>query len=117
MQPYMEQCLFCKIVAGEIPADIVYRDENVLVFKDINPQAPVHLLAIPVKHIPRLTSPEAVDGSMLSQMFSVIQKMANEHGLEEGFRVVTNCGDNAGQTVAHLHFHILGRRCLSWPPG
>ncbi len=113
----MEQCLFCRIVAGEIPAEIVHRDENVVVFKDINPQAPVHLLAIPTKHIARLTQPEAADGVMLSQIFSVIQKMATGEGLDEGFRVVANCGDNAGQTVHHLHFHILGKRCLSWPPG
>ena len=113
----MEQCLFCRIVAGEIPAEIVYRDENAVVFKDINPQAPVHLLVIPVRHIARLTDPEAADGTMLAQVFTVIQKMAADHGLEEGFRVVTNCGENAGQTVQHLHFHILGRRCMSWPPG
>ncbi len=113
----MEQCLFCRIVAGEIPAEIVHRDANVVVFRDINPQAPVHLLAIPTKHIARLTQPEAADGAMLSQVFRVIQKMAADEGLDDGFRVVTNCGDNAGQTVHHLHFHILGKRCLSWPPG
>jgi len=113
----MEQCLFCRIITGEIPAEIVHRDENAVVFKDINPQAPVHLLVIPTRHIARLTDPEAADGKMLSQVFTVIQKMADEHGLEAGFRVVTNCGENAGQTVHHLHFHILGRRCMSWPPG
>ncbi|NCB39368.1 MAG: histidine triad nucleotide-binding protein [Erysipelotrichia bacterium] len=113
----MEQCLFCKIVAGEIPADVVYHDDSVVAFRDINPQAPVHLLVIPVQHIDRLTSEAASDGKMLSQVFSVIARLAREHGLEKGFRVVSNCGEDAGQTVPHLHFHVLGRRCLHWPPG
>lgn len=109
--------MFCKIVAGKIPADIVYRDDSVVVFKDINPQAPVHLLVIPVQHIETLTAEGASDGKMLSQVFSVIGRLAGEHGLENGFRVVANCGEDAGQTVPHLHFHVLGRRRLHWPPG
>lgn len=113
----MEQCLFCKIVAGKIPAEIVYRDDSVVAFKDINPQAPVHLLVIPVSHVAKLTDPGAADGKMLSQIFAVIAGLATEHGLEEGFRVVANCGDNAGQTVPHIHFHVLGKRRLTWPPG
>ncbi len=113
----MEQCLFCKIVAGKIPAEIVYRDDSVVAFKDINPQAPVHLLVIPAGHVAKLTDPAAADGKMLSQIFAVITRLADEHGLEEGFRVVANCGDDAGQTVPHIHFHVLGKRRLTWPPG
>lgn len=113
----MEQCLFCKIVAGKVPADIVYRDDSVVAFKDINPQAPVHLLVIPVQHVDKLTAEGASDGKMLSQVFSVIARLAHEHGLDKGFRVVSNCGEEAGQTVPHLHFHVLGKRCLHWPPG
>lgn len=113
----MSDCLFCKIVEGEIPADIIYRDENVVAFKDINPQAPVHVLVIPVRHIGRLTDPEASDGKVLSAIFSTIQKLAAELKLEQGFRVVANCGPEAGQTVYHIHFHVLGKRSLNWPPG
>ncbi|GAB4282813.1 MAG: HIT domain-containing protein [Candidatus Rifleibacteriota bacterium] len=113
----MNDCLFCKIIAGKIPAEIVYRGENVVAFKDINPQAPVHILVIPTKHIEKLTDPEANDGRMLSEIFSAIQKIAAENDLEKGFRVVTNCGAEAGQTVFHLHFHVLGKRPLTWPPG
>lgn len=113
----MSDCLFCKIIEGNIPAEIVYRDDNVVAFKDINPQAPVHLLVIPVKHIDRLTNPEAADGKVLGAVFSAIQKLAEEMQLEKGFRVVTNCGPEAGQTVYHIHFHVLGKRALNWPPG
>jgi histidine triad (HIT) family protein len=113
----MSGCLFCKIVNGEIPAEIIHRDENTLAFKDINPQAPVHVLVIPHKHITRLTSPEAVDGKMLAQIFVTIQKIAQQMKLDNGFRVVTNCGADGGQTVDHIHFHVLGKRSLSWPPG
>ncbi|GAB1354560.1 MAG TPA: histidine triad nucleotide-binding protein [Candidatus Rifleibacterium sp.] len=113
----MEQCLFCKIVDGKIPAEIVYRDDSVVAFKDINPQAPVHVLVIPVKHVAKLTDPAASDGKMLSQIFATIARLAGELGLEKGFRVVANCGDEAGQTVHHIHFHVLGKRRLNWPPG
>lgn len=113
----MSDCLFCKIVNGEIPAEIVYRDENVVAFKDVNPQAPVHVLVIPVKHIDKLTSSEATDGKMLAEVFSVIQKIAADMKLDEGFRVVSNCGPAGGQTVFHLHFHVMGKRAMTWPPG
>lgn len=109
--------MFCKIIEGKIPADIVYRDENVIAFKDINPQAPVHLLVIPVQHIDSLAADGADDPKMLSNVFSVIRMLAQEHALEHGFRVVANCGEDGGQTVGHLHFHVLGKRVLSWPPG
>jgi len=113
----MEQCLFCKIVAGKIPANIVYRDDDVVAFKDINPQAPVHMLVIPVGHVEKLTDKGASDGKMLAKVFSTIARLADEQGLEKGFRVVANCGDDAGQTVPHIHFHVLGKRRLTWPPG
>ncbi len=109
--------MFCKIIDGKIPADIVYRDENVIAFKDINPQAPVHLLVIPVQHIDKLTDEAAKNGKMLESVFSVVSRLALEHNLEQGFRVVINCGENGGQTVGHLHFHVLGKRVMSWPPG
>jgi histidine triad (HIT) family protein len=110
-------CLFCKIVKGEIPADIVHRDDQVVAFRDISPQAPVHILVIPVKHIASLTEPEASNGEMLSKIFAVIQKIAADMKLDKGFRVVTNCGSDGGQTVDHIHFHVLGKRSLTWPPG
>jgi len=113
----MSDCLFCKIVEGKIPAEIIYRDEKVLAFKDINPQAPFHSLVIPTRHIDRLTSKEAANGELLSAIFSAIQKIADQHKLENGFRVVSNCGPDAGQTVFHIHFHVLGKRSLNWPPG
>lgn len=110
-------CLFCKIVSGDIKADIVYRDEDVLVFKDIDPKAPVHVLVIPTKHIERLTDREAANGKMLEKVFQAVQKIASELCLQDGFRVVSNCGHNGGQTVDHIHFHVLGQRQLNWPPG
>lgn len=113
----MSDCLFCKIVDKKIPADIVYRDDNVVAFRDINPQAPVHLLVVPVKHIEKLTDTQAADGKMLATIYTTIQKLAKEFKLDNGFRVVTNCGDDGGQTVYHIHFHILGQRQLKWPPG
>lgn len=109
--------MFCRIVEGGIPADIVLRNENVVAFRDINPQAPVHLLVIPVKHIDSLMSAEADNADVLAAVFGAVKELAVEHGLQEGFRVVANCGENGGQTVGHLHFHVLGRRVMSWPPG
>lgn len=102
----MEDCVFCKIIKGEIPSDKVYEDENVLAFKDINPVAPVHILVIPKEHIKNVL--EVKDEKMISDIFKAINKIANKLGLEKnGFRVVTNCGKDAGQEVMHLHFHIL----------
>lgn len=106
----MENCLFCKIIDGSIPSDIVYRDEHVVAFKDINPQAPVHILVIPTKHIASLAEPEASDGEMLQHVFSVIAKLAKDFDLKNGFRVISNVGEDGGQTVKHLHFHLLGKR-------
>lgn len=110
-------CLFCKMAAGEIPVNKVYEDETVLAFHDIDSQAPVHFLVIPKKHI---TSPAHItesDAELVGHVFAVIAQLAQTLGLEEGYRVVTNCGKNGGQSVMHLHFHVLGKRSLKWPPG
>ena len=109
----MSDCLFCKIIAGEIPSNKVYEDENVLAFHDINPQAPVHVLVIPKSHIPSVAGINADNAGAVANVFCAIAKVARELGLEEnGYRVVSNCGEAAGQTVHHLHFHILGGRTL-----
>lgn len=110
-------CLFCKMVAGEIPVNKVYEDEQVLAFHDIDPQAPVHFLVIPKQH---LDSPAAIteeSAALVGHIFAVIAKLAGELGLENGYRVVTNCGADGGQSVQHLHFHVLAKRSLAWPPG
>ena len=109
-------CLFCKIIAKEIPASIVYEDDTVLAFNDIAPQAPVHILVIPKKHVD--TVDELVDMSVVSDLFAVMKKLAAEKGIEKsGYRIVVNHGKDAGQAVPHLHFHLLGGRKLTWPPG
>lgn len=105
-------CLFCKIAAGEIPSAKVYEDDRVLVFKDINPVAPVHLLAIPKEHI---QSVDASNCELVGYIFTVIAKVAKEQGLTNGYRVVSNIGADGGQSVPHLHFHILGGKELAWP--
>jgi len=111
-------CIFCRIAAKEIPSEIIYEDDTVLAFKDINPQAPVHLLLIPKKHVPTLLELTEADGELLNHIFAVIRQLAREYGLEKkGFRTVINTGDDGGQTVFHLHFHLLGGRSLQWPPG
>ena len=109
----MNDCLFCKIIAGEIPSNKVYEDDFVLAFHDINPQAPVHVLVIPKEHIPSVAGINEQNCDAVSKVFCAIAKVAKELGLEEnGYRVVSNCGEAAGQTVHHLHFHILGGRTL-----
>ena len=113
----MNNTIFGKIIRKEIPADIVYEDEQVLAFRDINPQAPVHLLVIPKDHIESLEALMPEQQPLMGHLMVVIQKVAAESGLTEGYRVVTNIGTDGGQTVPHLHFHILGGRGLSWPPG
>ena len=106
-------CLFCKIIAGEIPSNKVYEDDFVLAFHDINPQAPVHVLVIPKQHIPSVAAVNESNCDAVAKVFTAIAKVAKELGLEEnGYRVVSNCGEAAGQTVHHLHFHILGGRTL-----
>ena len=109
----MNDCLFCKIVAGIIPSTKVYEDETVLAFRDIAPMAPTHILVIPKTHIASVAEVTAENSGVVSHIFEVIAKIARDEGLEEGFRVVSNCGPHAGQTVHHLHFHILGGKQLS----
>ena len=106
-------CIFCKIVAGEIPSAKVYEDETVLAFRDINPMAPTHILVIPKAHIPSVAAITPENSAVVSHLFEVIAAVAQQEGLENGYRVVSNCGPDAGQTVPHLHFHILGGRELT----
>jgi histidine triad (HIT) family protein len=114
----MNNCLFCGIIDGKVKGDIVYRDDSVVAFKDIRPRAPVHLLIIPRKHIPTLLDLEPTDGSLVGAIFLAAANLAREHGIaENGYRVVVNCGADAGQTVFHLHYHLLGGRHMGWPPG
>ena len=109
----MENCLFCKIVAGDIPSTKVYEDELVLAFRDIAPMAPTHILVIPKAHIGSVAEITAENSAVVAHIFQVIPQIAKAEGLENGYRVVSNCGDDAGQTVHHLHFHILGGKKLS----
>jgi histidine triad (HIT) family protein len=114
----MSNCLFCGIVDGKVKADVVYRDDSVMAFKDIRPKAPVHILIIPRKHIAALVDLQQADLPVLGEIFRVAAKLADEQGVaKSGFRVVVNCGEDAGQSVFHLHYHLLGGRQLSWPPG
>ncbi len=109
----MEDCIFCKIVKGEIPSSKVYEDEDILAFKDINPITPVHILVIPKKHIESLNNIEPEDEKLLGKIFLTIKQIAKEQGIaEKGYRVVNNCGEDGGQEVKHLHFHILGGKKL-----
>ena len=110
-------CLFCSIAEGAIPSKKVYEDDLSLVFHDIAPAAPVHLLAIPKAHIQSAADITAENAGIVAHLMVVIAKVAGEAGLENGFRVVSNCGKDAQQSVGHLHYHILGGRELAWPPG
>ena len=103
----MENCIFCKITAGEIPSDKVYEDELVLAFRDINPQAPVHILVVPKEHLISAADITEQNSAIVAHCFEVIAKIARQEGLTKGFRVINNCGEDGGQTVPHLHFHIL----------
>lgn len=109
----MEDCVFCKIIKGEIPSDKVYEDEEILAFKDINPAAPIHILVIPKKHIASLVELEQGDEEIIGKIYKVINKIAKEQGIDnKGFRVIVNCGKDGGQEVNHLHFHLLGGKQL-----
>lgn len=110
-------CIFCKIANKEIAGDLIYEDDDVIVLKDINPVAPVHFLAIPKKHYSSILEIETIEDKLMAQIFKVICKIAKEMKIDGGFRVVTNTGGDAGQSVEHLHFHILGGRKFHWPPG
>ena len=109
----MNDCLFCKIIAGEIPSNKVYEDDRVLAFRDIAPQAPTHILVIPKVHISGVSGVTAENSDVVAHIFEVIPRIAAAEGLMGGYRVVSNCGEDAGQTVPHLHFHILGGKKLA----
>jgi histidine triad (HIT) family protein len=114
----MADCLFCKIIAGQIPGAIVHQDDTLVAFKDVNPQAPLHVLIVPRKHIPTLNDLEAGDDELVGSMFRRAAALAKENGYDErGYRVVFNTNREAGQTVFHIHLHLLAGRGLSWPPG
>ena len=110
-------CLFCKIAGGEIPSKKAYEDEKVFAFYDIDPQAPVHILVIPKEHIQSVSQITPENQEIVGHIFTVIAKLARELNLEDGYRVVSNVGQQGGQSVPHLHFHLLGGRNLGWPPG
>ena len=111
-------CLFCRIGRGEVPAEIVHEDDLVMAFRDINPKAPTHILLIPRQHVTSAADLTQEDGPMLGRLFATAAQLARDAGIaERGFRLVTNSGPAAGQSVDHLHFHLLGGRSMSWPPG
>jgi histidine triad (HIT) family protein len=110
-------CLFCRIAAGEIPSTVVHEDDAVFAFRDLNPQAPTHVLVVPKQHIGSAADLRAGDGALLGRLFATIADIADREGLSHGWRVVTNVGRDAGQSVHHLHLHLLGGRSFSWPPG
>lgn len=115
---HQDDCLFCKILREEIPADIVYESGTAIAFRDISPQAPTHVLIIPRKHIATINNIEEGDEEVVGSLFTAARAIAKAEGLaEDGYRVTMNCGEAAGQTVFHLHLHLLGGRSLSWPPG
>ena len=113
----MKDCLFCRIVAGEIPAKKVYEDEHTLAFEDINPHAPTHVLVVPKKHIRGLMEAAVEDAEIIGRCHLAAARVARERGIEDGYRTVLNVGPGAGQSVFHLHVHLLGGRDLKWPPG
>ncbi len=114
----METCIFCKIVNNEIPCDKLFEDDKVIAFRDINPEAPFHAIIVPKKHIVSLNEIKDEDLEILSHILIVVKQIAKEAGISEnGYRLVNNCGSDGGQTVPHLHFHLLGGKKLNWPPG
>ncbi len=114
----MSECLFCRIVAGEIPADIVHSDDRFIAFRDIDPQAPVHVLVIPRDHIATASELAELDPDLAGQLLATATRLAGEFGVADaGYRLVINTGDQGGQTVHHVHVHLLGGRPMSWPPG
>jgi histidine triad (HIT) family protein len=114
----MMDCLFCKMVKGEIKPDVVYEDETVLAFRDINPKAPVHVLVIPKQHITNVNDIQVGDRLLVGDMYLAARKVAQQTGVaESGYRLVVNCNSDAGESVHHLHLHIMGGRVLAWPPG
>ncbi|OQB13912.1 MAG: HIT-like protein [Firmicutes bacterium ADurb.Bin193] len=111
-------CIFCAIAGKEIPSDIVFEDESVIAFRDISPAAPVHVLIIPKEHIASVREISGTNSGIIAHIYEIAVQLAKELGIfDKGFRMVTNCGEDGGQTVGHLHFHLLGGRSLKWPPG
>lgn len=113
----MQDCIFCKIVNKEIPAEIIYENEKLIAFKDLNPAAPVHLLIIPKKHIPTLLDISETDIDLFGEIQLVASNIAKEMGLQNGCRLIANCNKDAGQEVYHIHYHLLAGRKFNWPPG
>ena len=113
---YQGDCLFCRIAADEIPSDRVFEDEQVIVFRDVNPHAPTHVLAIPRRHVASAADLTDADGDLLAALFGALRSVAREVGVDD-YRIVSNVGAEAGQSVFHLHFHLLGGRPMTWPPG
>ncbi|HAA30116.1 MAG TPA: histidine triad nucleotide-binding protein [Cyanobacteria bacterium UBA8553] len=113
----MSETIFSKIIRREIPADIIYEDDLALAFKDIAPQAPIHILVIPKKPLPQLSAAESEDHALMGHLLLTAKRVAQQAGLENGYRLVINNGSDGGQTVDHLHLHILGGRQMTWPPG
>lgn len=114
----MTDCLFCKIASGDIPADILYQDDDVLAFRDLSPQAPTHFLVIPKNHISTLNDLTDQDAPLIGKMFLAAKTIAKQEGMaDSGYRTVMNCNSDGGQTVFHIHLHVLGGRGMSWPPG
>lgn len=113
----MADCLFCKIARKELDSEIVFESDDLLALRDINPAGPTHVLVIPKSHIASAKDLSADDAEVLTHMFSVLNQIAAEEGLERGYRIVTNVGPDAGQSVHHLHFHLIGGRSMAWPPG
>ena len=114
----MSDCLFCKMVAGEIQPDVVFEDDEVLAFRDVNPQAPVHVLVIPKSHIATTNDLDADNAHLLGRLYLAAKKIAADEGIaESGYRTIINCNAGAGQSVYHIHLHLLGGRALGWPPG
>lgn len=114
----MEDCIFCKIARKEVKSEIVHEDEEIVAFKDINPQAPVHILVIPKRHIPKISKIADEDKDILFRMFKTANEIAQRFGIaERGYRLLINCEREAGQTVFHIHLHVLGGRPMGWPPG
>ena len=113
-----QDCLFCKILSGDIPADIIYESDSAIAFRDVNPQAPTHILVIPRKHVATINDLEEDDQQMVGSLYLAAKEVARAEGIsEEGYRAVMNCNEGAGQSVFHIHLHVLGGRALGWPPG
>ena len=114
----MSDCIFCKIVSGDIPADKVFENDHVIGFRDLNPQAPTHVLVIPKKHISTINDLQEEDKALVGEMYLAAKQIAADEGLsDDGYRTVMNCNEQAGQTVFHIHLHLLGGRRMQWPPG